>query len=72
MSTTTKQPTHRAFAVRKNGEKSFWSQIGAAWPHQDGKGLSVQLFAMPVDGKVVLRVTSLLGGAFGHASSDRM
>jgi hypothetical protein len=56
MSTTTKQPTHRAFAIRKNGEKSFWSQIGAAWPHQDGKGLSVQLFAMPVDGKLVLRV----------------
>jgi hypothetical protein len=28
--TTTKRPTHRVYAVRKNGEKAFWTEIGAA------------------------------------------
>ena len=32
MKTTTKnQPTHRAYAVTKRGDKSYWREIGAAW-----------------------------------------
>jgi len=52
-----KMPTHRAYSVRRiNDEKSRWDQIGAAWPNKDGNGFSIQLFALPIDGKVVLRV----------------
>lgn len=51
------KPTHRAFQVRegKNGGKGFWTQIGAAWAHEDGNGFNINLFAMPLDGKIVLR-----------------
>jgi hypothetical protein len=40
---TSKRPTHRVYAVTKNGDKSFWTEIGAAWSHQDGKGFNVKL-----------------------------
>jgi hypothetical protein len=36
-----KRPTHRVYAVSKNGEKSYWTEIGAAWSHRDGKGFNV-------------------------------
>ncbi len=53
--TGSKRPTHRAYTVRNiTEEKSWWSQVGAAWAHKDGKGFNVTLFANPVDGKVVL------------------
>ena len=35
-------------------KKSRWTEIGAAWPHRDGKGLTVVLKALPVNGRVVL------------------
>ena len=31
-------------------------RIGVAFPHKDGKGFDVMLQAVPVDGKVVLRL----------------
>src|SRR5277367_2662834 len=39
--TTSKRPTHRVYAVTKaeGADKGFWTTIGAAWPHEDGKGL---------------------------------
>jgi hypothetical protein len=41
---TPKRPTHRVYAVKKiSEEKSHWTEIGAAWSHQDGKGFSVKL-----------------------------
>jgi len=50
------KPAYRAFTVVKNGYgDSYWHQIGAAWYHEDGKGVSVKLFAVPMDGQVVLR-----------------
>ena len=38
-----KRPTHRVYAVTKtaNDGKGFWTAIGAAWAHQDGKGFNV-------------------------------
>lgn len=46
-----KKPTHRAYAVRKSGEKqSHWTEIGALWSHQDGKGFSLKLNFLPMDG----------------------
>lgn len=49
-----------AFTVREYevaGEKrSDWNKVGCAWPHQDGKGHNIVLSALPVDGKLVLRL----------------
>jgi hypothetical protein len=55
--TEKKAPTLAAYHVRegKNGGKSFWTRIGAAWQHEDGEGFNVQIEVMPLDGKIVLR-----------------
>lgn len=51
-------PAFRAFTVIKRGEgqDDFWLPIGAAFPHQDGDGYNIVLQALPIDGRVVLRV----------------
>ena len=36
-------------------EKANWTRIGVAWPHKDGNGLNVELKAIPVSGKLVIR-----------------
>jgi hypothetical protein len=57
---TNKAPSHVAYHVRDRGEgqKSFWTRVGAAWAHADGKGFNVQLEIMPLDGRISLRVAS--------------
>lgn len=54
-----KSPTHIAYHVRdrENG-KGFFTRIGAAWQHKDGKGFNVQLEVAPLDGRISLRVAS--------------
>lgn len=55
--TSSNAPTHIAFQVREGKQgKDFWTRIGSAWAHKDGKGFSVQLDAIPVDGRISLRV----------------
>ena len=46
------QPTHYAYYAKdvEGSDKAKWTKIGAAWPHQDGKGFSVELEVMPVAG----------------------
>ncbi len=61
--TTTKassNPTHYVYQVQnREGDKSaIWTKIGAAWPHQDDKGFNIQLSALPLDGRIVLRDAS--------------
>jgi len=55
-----KAPALIAYHVADRGEdKSFWTRIGAAWEHEDGKGLALQLDLVPVSaGRIVLRVPS--------------
>jgi len=53
--TSAKRPSHIAYQVRENGERSFFNNIGAAFAHKDGKGFNLQLEAVPVDGSVTLR-----------------
>lgn len=49
-------PTLIAYHVADRGKSSFWTRIGAAWEHEDGKGYSVQLDLLPADGgRLVLR-----------------
>ncbi len=52
-----KKPTLIAYSVKERGEgqKSIWTRIGAAWPHEGEPGFTIQLDAIPVDGRVVLR-----------------
>ena len=59
-STTSKSPTHVAYQVRDRGEgkKSFWTRIGSAWAHGDGKGFNIQIETVPLDGRITLRVAS--------------
>ena len=59
--TDTKKPTHRAFIVKKftdkeGAEKSRWLDIGSVWTHRDGKGFDVNLEAVPLDGRIVIRL----------------
>ena len=43
-----------AYTTTKNGEKTFYHRIGAAWQHSKGDGLSLKLDAAPLDGNLVL------------------
>ena len=54
---TTKAPTHVAYQVKnREGKKAIWTRIGSAWAHADGEGFNIQLDALPIDGKITLRV----------------
>lgn len=42
----------------KDGEKSRWTRIGAAWAHEDGKGFNPQFDLYPsatAKGRIVMR-----------------
>ncbi len=52
----TKPPALIAWHVSERGEKKLWNRIGAAWEHEDGEGLTLQLDLLPVTGgRIVLR-----------------
>jgi len=52
-----KAPTHVAYHVRDTGDgKGFWTRIGSAWSHKDGKGFNIQIDIVPLDGRITLRV----------------
>jgi hypothetical protein len=51
------QPAYRAYSVvKREGQDDFWLPIGAAFEHADGGGFNVILQALPIDGKLVLRI----------------
>jgi hypothetical protein len=55
----TNKPTHKVLAVTErpdgdNPPKSYFTRIGAAWPIKNGSGLSLQLEALPLNGRLVL------------------
>ena len=55
--TASKSPSHVVYQVRdREGGKGFFTRIGAAWPHKDGKGFNVQIESVPLDGRLTLRV----------------
>ena len=53
--TESKSPAFQAWHVTNKGDHSFWTKVGAAWPHRDGKGLSLILSVIPMNGQIVLR-----------------
>lgn len=55
--TNKNRPTHRVYAVTKNGESKFWQPIGAMWQHQDEKGFNLRIDYLPLnDAEIVVRV----------------
>lgn len=48
-------PSHGVFTVEGEGEKAFWTKIGCAWQHGDGNGFNVQVAAIPLTGRLVIR-----------------
>jgi hypothetical protein len=54
--TMSNTPKLYAYAVkdRGTGKKAIFTRVGAAFAHQKGQGLTLQLEAYPVGGKIVL------------------
>ena len=53
----TTPPALIAWHVAERGENKFWNRTEAAWEHEDGEGLTLQLDLLPVTGgRIVLRV----------------
>lgn len=51
------RPTHAAYwAKGREDPREEWQQIGVAWGHADGKGMTVSLDRYPDGGRIVLRV----------------
>lgn len=56
MSKSPSLPTHRVYAVTKEGKQKFWRVIGAAWAHSDGEGFFLKLDYLPLnDAQIVIR-----------------
>jgi hypothetical protein len=53
--TQNNRPTHNVFVVEGEGDSAFWTKVGAAWAHEDGKGFNVTLSCMPLNGRLTLR-----------------
>lgn len=67
----TQPPALIAYCVTERGEKSFWTRIGAAWDHEDAKGLTLQLELVPVNGgRIVLREPSAEEGQTEVGTGD--
>ena len=58
----TRQPSHRLYVVKGEGEQARWIEIGAAWANRDGEGFSIKLDAMPLDGHIVMRAPKVKEG----------
>lgn len=52
---TSNRPSHTVYVVEGEGETAFWTRIGAAWAHEDGDGLNLQLSCLPLSGRLVVR-----------------
>lgn len=50
MPETRLRPTHRAYALKRDGTNSRWLEIGVASAHDDGKGFDVCLDRLPIGG----------------------
>ncbi len=53
------KPTHAVYHVRGK-DKGYWTRIGAAWLHEDNKGLNLALDLIPANsnGRIVIRIAT--------------
>ena len=50
-----KKPALIAYSVKlSSDEQAIWTRIGAAWAHRKGGGYSIELDALPLEGRIVL------------------
>jgi hypothetical protein len=54
--TEPRKPSHRLYRVNGEGDAAFWTPIGAAWPNKDCKGFTITCEAVPLTGRIVLRL----------------
>ena len=55
-----KKPALIAYSVKLgDDDNAIWTRIGAAWPHRKGPGFSIQLDALPLEGRIVLVAPSV-------------
>ena len=47
------KPDYKVFISREAGKKNHYTEVGAAWLVSN-EGISIQLHALPTDGKLVL------------------
>ena len=52
--TTNRKPDLVAYTVTGDDDNAFWTRIGSVWAHRRGEGLTLDLAALPVNGRVVL------------------
>jgi hypothetical protein len=50
------RPSHRLFTVNGDGDNARWTDIGVAWATRDGKGFTLNLNALPLNGRLVMRI----------------
>ena len=48
-----KKPEWKVLVSRESGDKNYYTEIGSGW-NVAKDGISIQLSALPVDGKLVL------------------
>jgi hypothetical protein len=48
-----KRPDFEVFVSQKNGDKTYYTRVGAAW-FVAAKGISIKLQALPVSGELIL------------------
>ena len=53
--TNQNRQSRRLFTVNSEGEQVRWTDIGVAWAARDGKGYTLSLNALPLNGRVVMR-----------------
>ena len=51
-----RKPTHRLYRVMGDGQGAIWTPIGSAWPNKDGQGFNLSCDAVPLQGRIVLRL----------------
>ena len=71
-------PTYIVYHVKdavdsENGkQRGVWTRVGAAWPNKDGKGFSVVLDVVPLDGRLILREPMERENAGGMQPSEML
>lgn len=56
--TNTNRPQFRLYSVSGEGEAARWTDIGVAWKTRDGKGFTLSLNALPLNGRIIMREAS--------------
>lgn len=56
--TNTNRPHFRLYSITGEGEAARWTDIGVAWKTRDGKGFTLSLNALPLNGRIIMREAS--------------